>query len=100
MSAARTPDQPDPPASGKAALQPTVRPRGFTRTIRSFHRLVNELQPKDLTPSDPAALRALFRDLILLARASATPAKPVFPPLPGLTAPSGRRAPKQRRHLA
>jgi ParB-like chromosome segregation protein Spo0J len=97
VSAARTPDEPGSPASGTAALQPTVRPRGFTRTIRAFHRLINELQAKDLTPSDRAALRALFRDLMLLARASATQAKPVFPPLPGR---SGPRAPKQRRHLA
>ena len=79
-----------------AAAQPTVRPRGFTRSIRSFHRLISELQAKDLTPSDRAALRALFRDLIYLARASKTPGKTVFPPLPTVT--SGSRGSTRRRH--
>jgi ParB family transcriptional regulator, chromosome partitioning protein len=58
------------------------RPPGFTRAIREFHHLINELQAKDLTPSDRAALRALFRDLLVLARAPAKPGPPVFPPLP------------------
>jgi ParB/RepB/Spo0J family partition protein len=60
----------------------SVRPRGFTRAIRDFHRLISDLHGHDLTPSDRAALRALFRDLLLLARAPTAPAAPVFPPLP------------------
>ena len=66
------------------------RPPGFTRAIRDFHRLINELQAKDLTPSDRAALRALFRDLLVLARAPATSGPPVFPPLPAVSK-RGRR---------
>ncbi len=93
----RQPASEAPQAAGAAAaVQPTARPRGFTRAIRSFHRLISELQSKDLTPSDRAALRALFRDLIYLARASATPGKTVFPPLPTVT--SGSRGSKRRRH--
>src|SRR5206468_2340745 len=57
-----------------------------------------ELQAKDLTASDRAALRALFRDLVFLARASTTPRKTVFPPLPAAPASSGARVPRQRRH--
>jgi ParB-like chromosome segregation protein Spo0J len=60
----------------------SIRPRGFTRAIREFHRLIGELEADDLTPSDRAALRSLFRDLLFLARASAAPAARVFPPLP------------------
>jgi ParB family chromosome partitioning protein len=90
------PGQPAPATGATAALQPTARPRGFTRTIRSFHRLITELHSKDLTPSDRAALRALFRDLIYLGRASTTPGKTVFPPLPTVT--SGSRGSHRRRH--
>jgi ParB-like chromosome segregation protein Spo0J len=67
----------------------SVRPRGITRAIREFHRLISELQAQDLTPTDRAALRSLFRDLLFLARAPSTPSAPVFPPLP--TAPSSSR---------
>jgi ParB family chromosome partitioning protein len=59
-----------------------VRPRGFTRAVREFHRLLIGIQPEDLTPSDRSALRALFRDLQMLARAPTTRAERVFPPLP------------------
>jgi ParB family transcriptional regulator, chromosome partitioning protein len=62
----------------------SVRPRGFTRAIREFHRLISDLHAADLTSSDRAALRALFRDLLVLARAPTRPAPPVFPPLPTL----------------
>jgi ParB-like chromosome segregation protein Spo0J len=59
-----------------------ARPRGFTRAIREFHRMINVLQAQDLTQADRAALRALFRDLQLLARAPKTPQPRVFPRLP------------------
>ena len=61
---------------------PSGRPRGFTRAVREFHRLINELQAQDLTQADRVALRALFRDLLMLARAPTAPATRVFPPLP------------------
>jgi ParB/RepB/Spo0J family partition protein len=63
-------------------VRPSVRPRGFTRAIREFHRLIGALEADDLTPSDRAALRSLFRDLLFLARTSATPVTAIFPPLP------------------
>jgi ParB family chromosome partitioning protein len=91
------PPVPGPSASSAPEVPPTARPRGFTRAIRSFHRLINELQAKDLTPSDRAALRALFRDLVYLARASSTPGERVFPPLPGASA---RSLSKRRRNPA
>jgi ParB family chromosome partitioning protein len=71
------------PAPGE--LRQSLRPQGFTSAIRAFHRLISELDAHDLTPSDRAALRALFRDLVFLARATPTRTPPVFPPLPGPT---------------
>jgi ParB family transcriptional regulator, chromosome partitioning protein len=59
------------------------RPPGFTRAVREFHQAIMVVRPEDLSAADRAALRALFRDLVLLARASTTPAPRVFPPLPG-----------------
>ncbi|MBV9325895.1 MAG: ParB/RepB/Spo0J family partition protein [Chloroflexi bacterium] len=59
------------------------RPPGFTRSVREFHRVIMIVRPEDLSGADRAALRALFRDLVLLARASTTPGPRVFPPLPG-----------------
>jgi ParB/RepB/Spo0J family partition protein len=73
-SLARFPADPD---EGEPA-----RPRGFTRAVREFHRLIMSIQAVDLTESDRSALRALFRDLVMLARASSTPSNRVFPPLP------------------
>ena len=66
------------------------RPRGFTRVVREFHQQLMGVRAY-LTDSDRAALRALFRDLVLLARASSTEraASPVLPP-PTPT-PAGRR---------
>jgi ParB family chromosome partitioning protein len=58
------------------------RPRGFTSSVRTFHRLLSTVQAEDLTGADRAALRALFRDLVMLARASTTSSARVFPPLP------------------
>jgi hypothetical protein len=81
--------------AGNARL--SVRPRGFTRAIREFHRLIAALKADDLTPSDRAALRSLFRDLLFLARSAATPTKPVFPPLP-TSAP--RAAPRSRSKMS
>jgi ParB/RepB/Spo0J family partition protein len=60
------------------------RPKGFTRAVREFHHLVAAVRPEHLTPTDRAALRALFRDLVMLARARTTPAPRVFPALPAM----------------
>jgi ParB/RepB/Spo0J family partition protein len=54
-----------------------------TRVVREFHRIIMQIQAEDLSTADRAALRALFRDLVLIARASTTPAPRIFPPLPG-----------------
>jgi ParB/RepB/Spo0J family partition protein len=70
------------PARSARSDTSSARPRGFTRAIHEFHRLINELRAQDLTPADRSALRALFRDLLLLARAPTSPGPPVFPPLP------------------
>src|SRR5579884_464775 len=51
--AAPTASAPRPSASSHE------RPRGFTRVIREFHRMITTLRAQDLTPSDRAALRAL-----------------------------------------
>ncbi|MBV9175108.1 MAG: ParB/RepB/Spo0J family partition protein [Chloroflexi bacterium] len=95
--------QPEPPAhaperssSGRAAepVSP-VRPRGLTQAIRQFHRLVLEIRNEDLTSADRAALRSLFRDLVLLARATTVTREPVFPALPKTpTARASRRTPR------
>ena len=58
------------------------RPPGFTRAVREFHRVIMIVKPEDLSGADRAALRALYRDLVMLARASTPPALRVFPPLP------------------
>jgi ParB family chromosome partitioning protein len=87
-------DEPHPeqaPASRRSAVSP-LRPRGLTQAIRQFHRLVLEIHTEDLTQSDRAALRSLFRDLLLLARAPTTPREPVFPELPKTPAPRTRRS--------
>ena len=93
-------DEPMEPASrpiAAASDDGQRRPRGLTRAVREFHRLITQIQPVDLTPSDRAALRSLFRDLVLLARASTTPRAPVFPPLPATTARSSRSTSNGRR---
>jgi ParB family transcriptional regulator, chromosome partitioning protein len=58
------------------------RPPGFTRAVREFHRMIMAISIDDLSQADRAALRALFRDLVMLARATANRKQPVFPPLP------------------
>jgi len=73
-----------------------VRPRGLTQAIRQFHQLVLELRTEDLTDADRGALRSLFRDLVLLARATSTPRPPVFPELPKTPTPRGTRRKPQR----
>jgi ParB family transcriptional regulator, chromosome partitioning protein len=67
-----------------------VRPKGLTRAVREFHRLLMDVRSEDLTHGDRAALRALFRDLVLLARSPTTPRKPVFPPMPKVSEPAKR----------
>jgi ParB/RepB/Spo0J family partition protein len=89
-AAVRPPEsEPEPPARGSertatSRREPVspVRPRGLTQAIREFHRLVLEIRTEDLTQADRGALRSLFRDLVLLARASSAPRQPVFPELP------------------
>jgi hypothetical protein len=77
------------PTRGSSALQVSgtvggaSRPPGFTRAVREFHRAIVVVRPEDLSAADRAALRALFRDLVMLARVSTTPGPRVFPPLPG-----------------
>jgi ParB/RepB/Spo0J family partition protein len=76
------------------------RPKGLTRAVREFHRLLMSLTSEHLTHGDRAALRALFRDLVLLARSPTTPRQRVFPPLPKVSQPAKRsrtRPPSERR---
>jgi ParB family chromosome partitioning protein len=70
-------------ARRETAVSP-VRPRGLTQAIRQFHRLVLELRTEDLTEADKAALRSLFRDLLLLAREPTGARERVFPELPNI----------------
>ena len=86
------------PSSSELAVS-AVRPKGFTRAVREFHRLLLGLKTEDLTGADRAALRALFRDLLLLARAPSVPGERHFPPLPSSPEPAtGRgRAARGRR---
>jgi ParB/RepB/Spo0J family partition protein len=83
-----------PPGKRGGALMTQLsepRPRGFTRTVREFHRLILDLRPEHLTSADRSALRVLFRDLALLARASTTPGERIFPALPATKQPSRTR---------
>jgi ParB family chromosome partitioning protein len=93
-SAVRTPEtEPEaerPARSRRDAVSP-VRPRGLTEAIREFHRLVLEIRTEDLTQADRGALRSLFRDLVLLARATTVPRQPIFPELPQTPAPRTRQ---------
>jgi ParB family chromosome partitioning protein len=68
-----------------------VRPRGLTHAIRQFHRLVLDLRTEDLTQADRAALRSLFRDLLLLARESTGPRERVFPDMPNIRSTRSRK---------
>jgi len=68
------------------------RPRGLTRAVREFHGLIAGVQPSDLTAADRAALRALYRDLVMLARAPLTPQPRVFPALPAEPVGAARQA--------
>jgi hypothetical protein len=74
-------------ASRRALTKPVDvserRPPGFTRAVCEFHRMVMAVRIDDLSRAGRAALRALFRDLVMVARASANRRQPVFPPLPG-----------------
>jgi ParB/RepB/Spo0J family partition protein len=70
------------PSATRLATQSSVRPKGLTRAVREFHRLVMTLRAEYLTKTDRSALRALFRDLVFLARSPATPPARVFPALP------------------
>jgi ParB family transcriptional regulator, chromosome partitioning protein len=67
-----------------------VRPKGLTRVVREFHRLLMGISAEHLTHGDRAALRALFRDLVLLARSPTTRRQPVFPQLPPVSEPAKR----------
>jgi ParB/RepB/Spo0J family partition protein len=91
------PPEPEPsPArtrarSAAAAGVPPIRPRGLTQAIRQFHRLLLELRTENLNSADRAALRALFRDLVLLARTPTGPTERVFPALPETRTPRATR---------
>ena len=75
----------------QAEPMPAGRPPGLTRAIRDFHRMVAMLEPTQLTEPDRSALRALFRDLTMLARAPSSPQPRIFPPLPADTSGARRR---------
>lgn len=68
------------------------RPAAFTESIREFHHLIMDVQPHDLTDADRGALRTLFRDLVLLARAPTQPRPRVIPALPTVKQRARRRA--------
>jgi hypothetical protein len=72
----------EPPDDQRQELT-TGRPPGLTRAIREFHHLIATVEPSELTASDRAAFRSLYRDLTMLARAPTRPSARVFPPLPG-----------------
>jgi ParB/RepB/Spo0J family partition protein len=83
VAAAEHADQPPRRARGsRQAARDASRPRGFTRAVREFHRAIVGIRAEELTASDRAALRSLFRDLVLLARAPDVRTTAVFPPLP------------------
>jgi ParB/RepB/Spo0J family partition protein len=67
---------------GVASQARTARPRGFTRAVREFHRLIMAIRADELTTADRSALRSLFRDLVMLGRAPTVATPPVFPELP------------------
>jgi ParB family transcriptional regulator, chromosome partitioning protein len=66
-----------------------TRPRGFTRVVHEFHSVIKTIRPENLTTADRSALRSLFRDLVMLGRASTAPTPRVFPELP--TTPARKR---------
>jgi ParB family chromosome partitioning protein len=68
------------------------RPVGFARAIREFHQMLLAVRIDDLSRADRAALRSLFRDLVMLARASTSQRQTVFPPIPTMAT----TAPKRR----
>jgi ParB family chromosome partitioning protein len=75
--------QPQPVlADGSDRPRPGSRPPGFTRKIREFYRTILTIRSEDLTSPDRSAMRALFKALVMLARAQTTPRPTVFPPLP------------------
>jgi ParB/RepB/Spo0J family partition protein len=85
---ARRPSQGAPSIAADLGGQ---RPAGFTRAVREFHRMILAVRMEDLSQADKAALRALFRDLVMLARATTNQRKPVFPPLPTVPTTTSRR---------
>jgi len=72
------------------------RPRGFTQAVRDFHRMILAVRLEDLSQGDRTALRSLFRDLVMLARATANQQQPVFPPLPSMPSPRANRLSSSR----
>src|ERR1051326_1313900 len=67
------------------------RPAGFTRAVREFHRMILAVRIDDLSRADRAALRSLFRDPVMLARASTNQRQPVFPPMPPVPTTTSKR---------
>lgn len=74
------------------------RPRGFTNAVREFHQLILAVRIEDLSQADRSALRSLFRDLVMLARATADKRQPAFPALPSV--PSSRSVQARPRRSA
>jgi ParB/RepB/Spo0J family partition protein len=100
LTASDIPHEKDSKPNATLKAGSSVRPRDLTRAIREFHRLIVDLHAQDLTGTDRAALRSLFRDLLLLARSPGTGRVPVFPPLPTAAGSSGMgstRPPQVRR---
>jgi ParB family chromosome partitioning protein len=81
-------------AHGTPAAVSPVRPRSLTQAIRQFHRLVLDIRTEELSQAERSALRSLFRDLVLLARAPTGPREPVFPELPKASTRGGPRTPR------
>jgi ParB family chromosome partitioning protein len=58
------------------------RPAGLTRRVLDMRTLLRDVDPSDLTEADRRAMRLLFADLSLLARAPTQRRQRVFPDLP------------------
>src|SRR5579871_796177 len=80
-SGAQAPAGQDSPARG---TRPASRAgaSSLIRAIRQFNGLVLEIHSQQLSPTERSAMRSLFRDLVLLARAPTGPREPVLPSLP------------------
>jgi len=60
----------------------STRPPGLTRQVLDMRTLLRDIEPSDLTEADRRALRLLFSDLTMLARAPTQRRGRIFPALP------------------